>query len=300
MNRCRDERGQALVLTTIFMVALLGMAALVLDVGHWFRSQRDLQAVADAAALAGAQALPEDPGKATALAIQYAQDNGGPAPQITFSTKYINNDTIKVDLRRTEPGFFSKVMNIDSVDVAAHAKARNGVLAAAQYAAPFGVDERHPMLQCKPDPCQDLTTLDLEKVGPGAFRILNLDNSKGGSGQQILAQWIAQGYDGMMPVNSDYYSDSGAKFNASEVKAAMEDALQAGRELLFPVYRAIDGQGAGLQYTVIGWAGFLVTDFDGNGSSGQITGHFTRFLAQGIQGIPPQNGFGTWNVQLIE
>jgi Flp pilus assembly protein TadG len=59
MNRFRSERGQAMVLTTLFIVALLGMAALVLDLGTWFRSQRDLQAVADAAALAGAQEQPD-------------------------------------------------------------------------------------------------------------------------------------------------------------------------------------------------------------------------------------------------
>ncbi len=300
MKRCSDQRGQVLVLTVISLTVLIGMAALVLDVGHWYRAKRDLQAVADAAALAGAQALPESPGQATAIAIQYAKDNGGPTPAVTFSSKYIPNDTIFVEVTRQEPGFFAKLFNVDSVDVGARAKARNGVLAAAQYAAPFGVDERHEKLQCKPDPCEGETTLDLEKVGPGAFRILNLDGSKGGTGQQILADWIYKGYAGLMPIDTDYNSDGGAKFNSSEVTAAMEDALETGRELLFPVYSAVDGQGAGLNYTVIGWAGFIVTDFKGNGNTGTITGHFTRFLAQGIQGIPPQNGFGTWNVQLIE
>ena len=300
MNRWREERGQALVLTTIFCAALLGMAALVLDVGHWYRSKRDLQAVADAAALAGAQALPENPGQANAIAIQYAHDNGGPTPTVTFTSKYMPNDTIHVELSRKEPGFFSKVFAIDSVDIGSRATARTGGLGAAQYAAPFGIDERHPMLQCKPDPCSDDTTLDLEKVGPGAFRILNLDHSKGGTGQQILADWIYHGYGGFMDVNSEYNSDSGAKFNASEVKDAMEDAVQTGRELLFPVYRAIDGQGAGLTYTVIGWAGFVVTDFDGNGNSGQISGHFTRFIAQGIQGSGGTPLYGAYTIQLIE
>ena len=43
MNRFRSERGQTMVLTTLFVAALLGMAALVLDLGTWFRNQRDLQ-----------------------------------------------------------------------------------------------------------------------------------------------------------------------------------------------------------------------------------------------------------------
>ena len=49
------QSGQALVLTVVMLVSLLGMAALVLDVGSWYRAKRNLQATADAAALAGAQ-----------------------------------------------------------------------------------------------------------------------------------------------------------------------------------------------------------------------------------------------------
>ena len=73
----RNERGQAMVLTVVFLVVLLGMAAMVLDVGSWYRADRDTQSTADAAALAGAQALPEDPATAVTLAQQYAAKNGG-------------------------------------------------------------------------------------------------------------------------------------------------------------------------------------------------------------------------------
>ena len=45
----RDSRGQAFVLTVLFMVGLLGISALVLDVGSWFRASRASQAAADAA-----------------------------------------------------------------------------------------------------------------------------------------------------------------------------------------------------------------------------------------------------------
>ena len=46
MSDVRSQRGQATVLTLVFITALLGMAALVLDVGSWFRAQRDTQAAA--------------------------------------------------------------------------------------------------------------------------------------------------------------------------------------------------------------------------------------------------------------
>ena len=55
---------------------------------------------------------------------------------------------------------------------------------------------------------------------PGAFRLLNLDNSFGGTGPIKVADWIQNGFDGDMPLDW-YFSDSGAKFNSSQIKAAM-------------------------------------------------------------------------------
>jgi hypothetical protein len=51
----RDEHGQSIVLFVITTVALMGLLALVLNVGHWLQSQRQLQTVADATALDAAQ-----------------------------------------------------------------------------------------------------------------------------------------------------------------------------------------------------------------------------------------------------
>jgi hypothetical protein len=299
MNVRRDERGQAFVLTVVVLAMLMGMSALVLDVGHWYRAKRDLQAVADSAALAGAQALPDDPATAALLATQYAKDNGGPTPEVVFTSKNLTNDTITVKVKRAEPGFFSKVFGINSVDIGSRAVARSGVLAAAQYAAPFAIDKEQPELKCTPIPCQNPTDLDLEKTGPGAFRVLNLDGTKGGTGTQDLADWVLKGFAGMMPVNTTYYSDPGSKFNSTNVVDAM--SIRVGDELLFPVYDKVEEEGANFTYHVIGWAGFVVTGFSGNGSHGKIEGHFTKFLAQGLQGMPGVTpAFGTYTVQLVE
>lgn len=54
----RGERGQVIVLLVLFLVVLLGMSAMVIDVGYAYYAHRSLQASADAAALAGAQELP--------------------------------------------------------------------------------------------------------------------------------------------------------------------------------------------------------------------------------------------------
>jgi Flp pilus assembly protein TadG len=297
-----DNRGQTTVLTLVFMAVLLGMSALVLDLGSWYRSDRGLQQTADAAALAGAQALPMSTGNATSLAIEYANKNGGGLGSggIAFSGSFMANDTIKVNMTREAPGFFSKMFGLKSVTVGAHAAARVGTFNAAQFAAPIGVDVKHPMLSGSGCPCFDNpTTLDLEKVGPGAFRILNIDGSRGGTGQQILGDWIRSGLDAYMPLDW-YNSDSGAKFNSSDVTAALTERI--GTELLFPVYRAIRSQGTNLEYEVIGWVGFHLTGFKGNGNSGQLDGWFTRVIWQGIQGQSGSGSpnFGALSVQLVD
>ncbi len=233
------------------------------------------------------------------LAASYVGKNGAGSSTVTFKSVLVPSDTVTVHVSRNAPGFFAKLFGVDSVDVGATATARSGGLAKARYAAPIAVDVKHPMLACKPDPCGDETSLDLEKVGPGAFRLLNLDGSRGGTGPGTLADWILQGYDGYMPLGW-YYSDPGAKFNSSQVKSAMD--VRIGDELLFPVYRSTRGNGANFEYEVIGWVGFVVTSFSAHGNNGAVNGHFVRVIWEGIQSESgsPDDDFGVHSVELVE
>jgi Flp pilus assembly protein TadG len=300
MNRLRHDTGQAAVLTVIFMAALLGAIAMVLDVGSWFRAQRATQSAADASALAAAQALPESTGTSSALAAQYLSSNGGGAGEFTFSSKNLTNDTVTVKVTRGADGVFAKIFGIDSVEVHAKASARSGNPDNARYAAPIAVDRAHPLLNCSPRPCfNQATVLDLEKTGPGAFRLLNLDRSHGGTGGKIDAMWILKGFDGYMPL--DWYgSDPGAAFNDSKIKDALR--VRVGDELLFPVYDAVKGGGANFEYRVIGWVGFVVTDFHPKGSKGTIEGYFVRVIWEGIlsESGGGSEDFGVRSVELVE
>jgi len=296
-----SEAGQSTVLAVLFLAALIAMMAAVLDVGSWMRTDRNLQAEADAAALAAAQELPDAPATAIAKAVEYGGKNGGhtSAGNVTITTTVLTNDTVSVTIQRTVPGVFSGIAGVDSATVHASAKARAGVLTSARYAAPIAVDITHPMLQCKPRPCFGVpTTLDLEKVGPGAFRLLNLDQSHGGTGPSDLADWILNGYSGYMPID-DYFSDPGAKFSSSQIKSAMQQRI--GDELLFPVYDITAKEGANFEYHVVAWVGFLVTGFSASGNSGTVSGHFTRVIWEGISGTEtPDHDFGARTVSLIQ
>jgi Flp pilus assembly protein TadG len=298
----RSDRGQTTVLALVFMTVLLGMAALVLDMGSWWRSDRALQQTADAAALAGAQELPQSTGNATARAIEYANKNGGGlgGGGITFSKQQLANDTIHVTMARDAPGFFSKVFGLKSVTVNARAAARAGTMSQAQYAAPIGVNVQHPFLSGTSCPCfNENTTLELGKLGPGGFDLLNIDGSRGGTGSDMLAGWMRKGYDGYMPTGW-YYSDPGAKFESKDMQDAL--AQRVGDEMLFPIYRELRGQGSNFEYEIVGWVGFHLTSYSTHGNKGTLTGWFTQVIWQGIQGSSgsASPNFGARTVQLVD
>ncbi len=90
----RDESGQILPWMALLMMFLfLGLAALSLDVGHGIFIQRQLQASADAAALAGAQGLPNN----YRTPAQNYGDKGfnSYGPGVTFSTPVVNGLCLK-------------------------------------------------------------------------------------------------------------------------------------------------------------------------------------------------------------
>lgn len=70
-----DQRGQALPWIALLMALFLGVTALVADLGHAMVVNRQLQAAADAAALAGAEALPQT--SYSTVAASYSAVSGG-------------------------------------------------------------------------------------------------------------------------------------------------------------------------------------------------------------------------------
>ncbi len=286
--KIRNDRGQATVVTVLFLVVLLGMAALVLDIGSWYRADRATQSTADAAALAAAQKLPYDTATARTLAVQYAGKNGGgvSSGDVTISSSpYSANDTVKVQVHRTANGVFTKLFGVNQVGVGSKATARASLMQSAQYVAPIGVNLKHPKLKGTTTcPCfgpTNVTTLPLGKTGaPGSFDLLNIDGSKGGTGGKVLADWILHGYSGYLPIGS-YLSDTGAKWNDSLVQDALEQRMHT--TLMFPVYDKLSGTGANAVYHVVGWVGFYLMGHDAHGSTGSLTGYFTQVTWDGIQ-----------------
>ena len=311
----KNERGQAIVLMVLSLVVLLGMAALVLDIGNWFHTKRRLQATSDAAALAGAQMLPQDPALAQSTALSYANRNGGDVAgaDIVISSTDAKDDTISVKARRTDPGIFTAVLGIGSANIDAHAKAKVGPPALVRYVAPMVVYCGHQLIHnCNGRSTPDFgpdhrTTMDYDPMGaPGAFGMLNLNGGNGTPGSSDEAAWILHGFDKYLDLGN-YRSDPGAKFSSSNIQAALDARI--GTVLLFPVYKTLIDQGQNAQYEIIGWIGFHLESYEAHGNNATLHGYFTEYIAQGIlagsgNGAPasggPSSSWGVKSIQLIE
>ena len=311
----RSDRGQATVLTVVFITALLGLSALTLDAGSWFHAQRATQSAADASALAAAQALPgeEEEEAASALAASYLDKNGGGVAGVSFDSKNAASDTVTVEVTRDTPGFFAKVFGVDTVEVDAKASARVSGLDAARWVAPIAVNIKHDKLNCgsdeedRPIPCfgepTELHLADLHRPGSGnaagAFGLINLSRDQSGNtGTATLGDWILNGFDEYMELG-DYPSAPSSAFNSNHIRSALD--LRTGDQLLFPIYTKITGSGQNAVFDVVGWVGFTVTDFHATGSTGKVEGSFTEVIWEGIQSQSDANlNFGARAVALVE
>ncbi|MGH2868579.1 MAG: TadG family pilus assembly protein [Solirubrobacteraceae bacterium] len=116
-------------------VAMLGMAALAIDVGSFYATQRHAQAAADAGALAASQDLPANTAGAATDGRKYVLKNY-PDANVTVTTNYNSTPAdVKVTVSITVPSFFGQIFQITHADVSASAVA--GGNGSTQQAAIF-------------------------------------------------------------------------------------------------------------------------------------------------------------------
>lgn len=133
-RRRTREDGQALVLMSLGLVVILGLVGLGVDVGNLVYNRTDLQKMADAAALAGAQELAKatpSTSAATSAANSYVNLNtdsglntGAVQTTVSFQSLARPNDTIQVTVRRHVGSTFGRFVGWNGGTVEATARAQ--------------------------------------------------------------------------------------------------------------------------------------------------------------------------------
>jgi hypothetical protein len=311
--RARGERGSTVVFFVVFLAALVGMLAFVLDVGAWFRAQRNLQGAADAATLAAAQDLPNT-AAATTTATTYAGNN------ITglnsWTPTFPNSNTIDINLSKPMTGVFTGVLGITSITVHAHARATVGVPTQLKFVAPLAVKSTAACTTAALSCFGQTTSLNFadSNLSASRFGLITLDCegdtpnscSGNGTGASTLSSWITNGYPGTLDVNKWYGSVTGQKIGP--VRSALDTAATLGTTLLFPVFDAVDT--TYMSFHVIGWAAFVIdpggviswkNDVPGcTPNCKLIRGHFVEFIAHDVSSSTTATNYGVRTIGLIQ
>lgn len=131
--RLRDERGEdgvVVVWLALLIVLLLAFAGWAVDYAHWNDERTKMQKAADAAALAGAVYLPDDPAGAVSAAKAVASENGY-SSGVNVSILQ-NANQLQVTVNESVKNSFAQVIGIGDASLTKSAK--------GEYESPQPVD----------------------------------------------------------------------------------------------------------------------------------------------------------------
>jgi hypothetical protein len=322
-SRLNNERGATIVIVGLMLVAILGMLALVTDVGGLVAMKRRVVTASDSAALAAAQSFARNQGglcgsvggDSTALAAAdgFAKDNVSTASSVAF-TPNCHDKSVEVQYKAPVHFFFAQVLGQGSGDeVPATSMAIWGPVGRARP-APIMVFQSQLEACGIPDtvppdgqtiPC-DLTYNTFASLGPPFWGELDLSqwnaDAPGAchvSADELINEIEAGGWPTELALNAGGVPTPDCADNGRSTSVFM--SLE-GKTLTFPVVSDTpisDGGGSGgAVMNVLGFVKVTVSGFD-NGST--ITLH-TEWAGPASQpGVPVVGGpdFGFRAVRLV-
>lgn len=285
------ERGAVAVIVAFAMVALLGFAAIVIDVGALYAERAQLQSGADSAALAIAQECGlsrncTDPALKLTLAqdLANANSNDGAATVSGLSYPTSNSVTVQTTTRDggTNAGFlaltFAPVLGIDDETVSAESTASWGSPAKGPAVLPLAFA-----------PCTFQLNGAIQVISNHGHADRAVCGSTSPSGQQLPGGfgWLASP-SGVcnatvdVAVNATMISDTGVSLPAG-CEAVLTSA--ANKTVLLPVYGDKGGSGSSGWYKITGWAAFKLLGWNFPGSSYQSTAYAGAHCKGNCKGI---------------
>lgn len=291
----RSEQGAVSVIVAIMMVALLGFAAVAVDVSMMYSERTQVRNGADAAALAIAQKCAKstaDPDCTSTSALAASLANGNANDGLTnmkATSIDLPNQSVTVTAGAQEAGktpnqvslFFASALGISSAEVNATSKAQWGTPAKGPAILPLAI------AYCK---------LDIPVGGStGVVQVLDqqtpaCDNKlPGGFG------WITTtGTSCSVTMTAGQSNDSGIWFDSDPGASApstctVTDFNQMNDQtVLLPLFDLATGTGTAVKYYVKGFAAFHITGYhfaSYNWSTGgsiqnkTIRGYFVKFVS---------------------
>lgn len=330
-----SQKGAATVMVAVLMVALLGMAALAVDVGAMYSERAQLQNGADFSALAVADDCANgDCGDFMATGNELANGNANDSSSGIAAITFPDANTVRVETNAREAGSgddhfslsFARVLGIDTAEITAVAEASWGPPNAGPT-LPWTVSECVFRKALSPSQLSELdSTGDFTGDPDPTHILLRYDENApvvpgcaaengyrpGGFG------WleISHGCSADIDLNSDVDGQPGNHFPTEhECDAILATVME--QPALIPLFDSNSGNGNNTVYSLIGFAAFQVTGYKFGGPSVThvdpaapsctgncrgLQGFFARFVSLGEYSLSTGGGanYGGTVVALTE
>ncbi|WP_081078067.1 pilus assembly protein TadG-related protein [Burkholderia territorii] len=283
----RRQRGAVIIIVAASIVALLGFAAICVDVGYMVYTQRRLQAATDAAALAGATDLWSqswNTAYSDALAYSAGQANQLPGGvtvsstsvtgltltsiQLPYKQAVSGYNGIQVTQKASVPTFFASVFGIKATTVSATSTAvAGGAGGPAQYNVMIILDTTASM-NTNDSNCKNAKGVVQTRLACAKAAAMQLLTTLSNAGDNV-------GLMAFPPMSSNY------SFSCSSSAPGIAGSYSAAAS-------------SGYQYSKLG-TGFLTSNGAANTSSGLV-----QALGGGsCSGLAAPGGLGTYYAQVI-
>lgn len=336
----REEKGIAILFVAFFLLACLWFVSLAIDVGKVMAARTQLQAAADAAALAGASSVDPVTGEVvTALAQARAAETAlgneayegeetpvviDPATDVTFPAP----NQVRVIVRRTEGTgnpvllHFAQTLGLPFLDVTADATAEvNQLNMVCEGLAPFAPVEPPGGVGFFTD-CDSTYVL---KTGAGQqnqgnFQLLDYPNCEEddftGSGGAAIRYYAENGYQCCYALGQEFeVTEPGnkvgpltqgmqARFDADtdQTSTCYQDYTGNGKRVyITPIVESFEVNGKSM-VRIVNWAAFFVTRRPGGGGGHEVVeGQFIQYVAPGgFDDDAPPVDTGVYGLRLVE
>jgi Flp pilus assembly protein TadG len=297
----KSENGEAIVLITLSITILLGLLAFVIDAGQLYIEKSRMQKALDAAALAGALELPEQPNKAISEAEQTLRMNEV-APAIANISINSTYTEIKIQSSKTVSFVFAPVIGIQIGNVHASSIVRLNPLTSGKGAVPLGVDSSIEL---------SFETSVVLKAGEstvGNFGALAL-SGKGGNDYETDLKF---GFQDILSVGEVLETKTGNMAGptkkAVDYRISIASTGQSYRNyppnsplvVLVPVYEPILIESNQVKKVkVVGFASFFIEKVASTSEGTEVTGRFIKKTLAGT-GSSTQINYGTFGYRLVK
>ncbi|MCD2137994.1 TadE/TadG family type IV pilus assembly protein [Salinicoccus halitifaciens] len=295
----KKEDGNAFLLMALGMMLALGMLGLVVDAGHLYMTKSHMQKTANAAALSGAQELPNS-GEKVNQVVGEILTHHGESDSLLFSN-IEGESQLHVGVGRDVPLFFSSLFGVDSVMIGADAKAGLHAMTAGFGTVPLGLNESMALVYGQTYTLK----VDAGDSEMGNFGILALE----GPGAKSYGESLKHGFDEKLKVgdvvNTQTGNIAGAtregvnyRINNCPYPDGDYQQRDCSRIMLIPVYKPLGGDGKQVKSVEItGFAYFyLAKPMDSKDDS--ISGIFIKRVGAGESDSDAPLDRGAYTIKL--